>query len=569
MSGIYADTTTGTFIGFALLLSNEYIGGTDLIRRLVCLGVLIVLVLAFTAAPVCAGSSRQGTYDITSPKTEFVNTNASSASSYSYAIMRPTKDQLTQWNNQYKSEQSASTILASSAISSQSSGTTSLLEYLNYTPSERDQGSCGNCWVWTSTGAIEIAHTQQNNVFDRLSVQYVNSKYNNGGKSPFSSVNFACNGGTASAFSNFYNLIGKYGGNKIAIPWSNNNSAFGDAKASTHTLVDGDTIQTTPHYALNDMSVQRIETNGASQTAAIANIKSVIDSGKAVYLSFYLPDQSAWSNFSSFWASGDEEDSSFTLDSFSGSEYTSSGGAHAVLVTGYTDDGTTGYWQCLNSWGAPSNRPNGLFYVNMYMDYSALYTYGGDSVPVSTWETIGVTYAGEEPTPDPNGTVYNLSPDFEVSPSFGYPPLTVHFTDLSTGSPSSWKWDFGDEGGSAIRNPNHTYSQPGHYSVSLLIGKGGQTAVTKKENIVTVKYPYVNITAFPRPDGGNYPIPTDQDNDGRFEDVDGNKMLDFKDPSVLLNNLEFAMKKEPVLQFDFDGSGFIGYDDVVALQKMV
>lgn len=33
----------------------------------------------------------------------------------------------------------------------------SLLNHLSYMPAERDQGSCGNCWVWAGTGVLEVA----------------------------------------------------------------------------------------------------------------------------------------------------------------------------------------------------------------------------------------------------------------------------------------------------------------------------------------------------------------------------------------------------------------------------
>ena len=59
-----------------------------------------------------------------------------------------------------------------------SAGSVNLLSYLPYIPSQRDQGWCGNCWVWASTGALEIDHNVDYGVRDRLSIQYFNSKYN-------------------------------------------------------------------------------------------------------------------------------------------------------------------------------------------------------------------------------------------------------------------------------------------------------------------------------------------------------------------------------------------------------
>ncbi len=44
---------------------------------------------------------------------------------------------------------------------------------------------------------------------------------------------------------------------------------------------------------------------------------------------------------------------------------------------------------------------------------------------------------------------------------------TASFKDLSTNSPTSWSWDFGDGGSSTEQNPSHTYTTPGVYSVRL------------------------------------------------------------------------------------------------------
>jgi hypothetical protein len=38
--------------------------------------------------------------------------------------------------------------------------------------------------------------------------------------------------------------------------------------------------------------------------------------------------------------------------------------------------------------------------------------------------------------------------------------LTIGFTDLSIGNPTSWQWIFGDGTGSTEQNPTHEYLNP-------------------------------------------------------------------------------------------------------------
>jgi len=59
-------------------------------------------------------------------------------------------------------------------------GSYSLLGQIEYTPSERNQGACGNCWVWAGTSVMEVALNSQEGIKDRLSIQYINSNYNSG-----------------------------------------------------------------------------------------------------------------------------------------------------------------------------------------------------------------------------------------------------------------------------------------------------------------------------------------------------------------------------------------------------
>ncbi|MEO8382219.1 MAG: PKD domain-containing protein [Acidobacteriota bacterium] len=58
--------------------------------------------------------------------------------------------------------------------------------------------------------------------------------------------------------------------------------------------------------------------------------------------------------------------------------------------------------------------------------------------------------------------------------------LSVTFTDSSTGSPTSWNWDFGDTQRSSDRNPVHQYSVAGTYTVTLTVGGPGGTSARQK-----------------------------------------------------------------------------------------
>ena len=45
------------------------------------------------------------------------------------------------------------------------------------------------------------------------------------------------------------------------------------------------------------------------------------------------------------------------------------------------------------------------------------------------------------------------------------------FTDLSSGSPSGWSWDFGDGGSANVQNPSHTYTATGTYDIELTVNR--------------------------------------------------------------------------------------------------
>ncbi|HWQ67793.1 MAG TPA: PKD domain-containing protein [Methanospirillum sp.] len=79
----------------------------------------------------------------------------------------------------------------------------------------------------------------------------------------------------------------------------------------------------------------------------------------------------------------------------------------------------------------------------------------------------------------------SVAADFTATPVQGTAPLSVKFTDKSSGSPKSYFWDFGDGTTSTDRNPVHIYSKDGVYSVGLMTGywNGGSKSVVKQNYI--------------------------------------------------------------------------------------
>lgn len=57
--------------------------------------------------------------------------------------------------------------------------------------------------------------------------------------------------------------------------------------------------------------------------------------------------------------------------------------------------------------------------------------------------------------------------DINCTPLSGLAPLAVHFTAISGSGPAEWSWDFGDGQNSTDQSPDHTYTMPGWYTVSL------------------------------------------------------------------------------------------------------
>ncbi len=98
---------------------------------------------------------------------------------------------------------------------------------------------------------------------------------------------------------------------------------------------------------------------------------------------------------------------------------------------------------------------------------------------------------------------------FSATPVSGNAPMRVTFTDKSTGTPTSWNWNFGDGTFSTTRNPTHTYSRAGKYAISLTVtNAAGSNVATKSSyiNVATVLKTSVTAAFSASPTSGNAPL---------------------------------------------------------------
>lgn len=86
----------------------------------------------------------------------------------------------------------------------------------------------------------------------------------------------------------------------------------------------------------------------------------------------------------------------------------------------------------------------------------------------------------------------NVLTDASLSASFTYSPASpivgqsVQFTDTSTGSPTSWSWDFGEGGPSTSQNPSHTFASAGMKPVKLTAANPSASSSTSRTITVAV-----------------------------------------------------------------------------------
>ncbi|MCC7576434.1 MAG: choice-of-anchor L domain-containing protein [Methanomethylovorans sp.] len=176
---------------------------------------------------------------------------------------------------------------------------------------------------------------------------------------------------------------------------------------------------------------------------------------------------------------------------FSDSDSDDIQGAYQIQVG--TNEGGSDMW---DSGQVTSSSSINISYAGSDLDYSTTYYWR-----VRTWDNNNA--AGPYCDDQTFATAEEILPpvaNFTANVTTGRAPLTVNFTDLSTNTPTSWLWDFGDGSTSHDQNPTYTYTRGGNYTVILnatnIAGTNTSTQVDCINVVVatTVNASYTSVT---------------------------------------------------------------------------
>ena len=142
-----------------------------------------------------------------------------------------------------------------------------------------------------------------------------------------------------------------------------------------------------------------------------------------------------------------------------------------------TNNPTSWVWYINGYWYSNLQSPTILF---NYPGYYSVQLYSSNARGESN--IIKTNYIHVKNTPP----VAN----FSATPISGPAPLSVKFTDTSSGNGIySWQWNFGDGSYSTYQSPLYIYNEPGVWDVSLTVENDGGSDTETKSSYITVTAP--------------------------------------------------------------------------------
>ncbi|MBL4668806.1 MAG: PKD domain-containing protein, partial [Flavobacteriales bacterium] len=137
------------------------------------------------------------------------------------------------------------------------------------------------------------------------------------------------------------------------------------------------------------------------------------------------------------------------------------------------------------SWSWTFGDGNNSVLQNPSNSYAVAGTY---NVTLITTNVAGCTHTITIPVVVNNVAVAAFS---TTQTCFG---AATNFTDLSSGTPISWSWDFGDGSTAITQNPSNIYGAPGTYNVALIVAAGSGCFDTIVQAITVDSVPTANYT---------------------------------------------------------------------------
>src|SRR6266536_1094496 len=148
--------------------------------------------------------------------------------------------------------------------------------------------------------------------------------------------------------------------------------------------------------------------------------------------------------------------------------------ATLTSASGWTDSGAV---------EASGTKIKGLATAVNDVAATGAYAYSGGLSASEQWVAVLVTFKTVSlPSSPPTAS-------FSAAPTSGTAPLTVQFTDTSTGGPTAWAWDFGDGSSSTAQNPSHSYATAGTFTVALTASNAGGSDTATQTGLISVSSP--------------------------------------------------------------------------------
>jgi PKD repeat protein len=237
-----------------------------------------------------------------------------------------------------------------------------------------------------------------------------------------------------------------------------------------------------------DVVKGNIGTSGLKVVIASAKIASPISAGDTVTVTqstastyhamqLYEFDNFAPTSWADKTATGNNSTAATSVTT-STTATTSQADEMIVAIVGFGDKPATltsspGWTDSDTAVAGPTTKQKSLAVAVKEVTSTDTFAYSGQLSTASQSVSALVTYRTVTAPTNPVAS-------FTASPTSGPAPLAVQFTNTSTGSPTSWAWDFGDGASSTSQHPSHTYAAAGTYTVVLTVANAiGSDTVTR------------------------------------------------------------------------------------------